>query len=290
MAIDLHTHSTASDGSFEPAALAARAADLRIEAVALTDHDTVAGLDAFMAAGAQYGVETVPGCELSVSFGTYKMHILGLWTPPRPEKLVAAMDELIRHRHERNFIIVDKLRALGCDISYEEVREVAGEGSVGRPHIATVLLRRKCVKSLQEAFDVYLGGRGKAYAPKKVLEADAAFALLKECGATVLMAHPFQNGFGMGELENVVRQLMELGLDGLEAYYSEHSPSQTANCLALADKLDLAVSGGSDFHGAPKARISLARGRGDLDIPYAVLERLKERRAKQGLSSAAWPS
>lgn len=288
MPIDLHTHSTASDGSFEPAALARRAKDLKIEAIALTDHDTVTGLDAFMAAGEALGLETVPGCELSVAHGTYKMHILGLWLPQEPVKLVTAMEELMLHRHERNFIIVDKLKSAGCDISYEEVREVAGEGSVGRPHIATVLLRRGCVKSMQEAFDVYLGSRGKAYAPKKVLNVDEALPLLKEYGATVLMAHPFQNGFGLELMEKVVRELMEYGLDGLEAYYSEHSPSQRSHCLALAKKLDLAVSGGSDFHGAPKPKIMLARGRGDLDIPYSVLDQLKEQRAKQGLSLPVW--
>jgi predicted metal-dependent phosphoesterase TrpH len=216
------------------------------------------------------------------------MHILGLWLPQEPVKLITAMDELMRRRHERNVIIVEKLQSAGCDVSYEEVREIAGEGSVGRPHIASVLLRRGYVKSMQEAFDVYLGSRGKAYAPKVVLNADEALPLLKEYGATVLMAHPFQNGFGLELLEKVLRELMEFGLDGLEAYYSEHSPSQTSHCLALSRKLDLAVSGGSDFHGAPKPKISLARGRGDLNIPYAVLDALKERRAKQGLSLPVW--
>jgi len=287
MAIDLHTHSTASDGSFTPAALVERARDLRIEALALTDHDTVAGLEEFMAAGTRTGVETVPGCELSVTYGSFKMHILGLFIPARPVKLLEAMDELVRHRHERNFVIVELLRAAGCNISYDEVREISGEGSVGRPHIAIALIRHGYVKSMQEAFDRYLGRRGKAYAPKEVLEAGQAIRLLKECQATVIMAHPFLNSFGQAELEGLVCTLKDQGLDGIEAYYSEHSSSQTAHCLSLAEKLDLAVSGGTDFHGAPKPKISLARGRGSLDIPYAVLERLKERRAKQNIPVAA---
>ena len=283
MFIDLHTHSTASDGTFSPTELIRAAKTAGLKALALTDHDTTFGLAEALAAGRETGVEVIPGCELSATWGRGEIHLLGLWLPARPERLTRTMDDLIRYRHDRNHIIIDKLNALGVGITYEEVKALAGDGSVGRPHISQALLRGGYVSSVQEAFDRYLGSKGAAYAPKKILTPEQGVTLLKEEGATVILAHPLLLGLDDASLEEAVRGLMEFGLDGLEAYYSEHPPQATRNYLAMAERLGLGVSGGSDFHGKVKPEIALGRGRGKLRVPYSVLEDLKARRKKQGL-------
>jgi len=282
--IDLHTHTTASDGTLSPAELVLAAKEAGLKAVALTDHDTVDGLAEGLAQGERIGMEVIGGCELSATHGKLRMHILGLFLPPRPEKLIRTMRELVEHRHNRNRLIVEKLNSLGLEITYEEVKAIAGQGSVGRPHIAKALLDRGHVDKLQQAFDVYLSAKGKAYVPKKVLEAGDAIKLLKESGGTVILAHPCMLGMSLVELEALIRELAAYGLDGIEAYYSMHSPSKTRNYLELAHKLGLAVSGGSDFHGDPKPDIKLGTGTGELNIPYKVLDDLKGLRRAKGLA------
>ncbi len=283
MFIDLHTHSTASDGTFSPTELVLAAKTAGLDALALTDHDTTFGLAEALAAGREAGVEVIPGCELSVTWERGEIHLLGLWLPEQPKQLTQTMDKLIRYRHDRNHIIIDKLNALGVEITYDEVKALAGDGSVGRPHISQALLQGGYVSSVQEAFDRYLGSTGTAYAPKKILTPEQGVTLLKEEGATVILAHPLLLGLDDTALEKLVRGLMEFGLDGLEAYYSEHPPQVTRNYLAMAERLGLGVSGGSDFHGTVKPDILLGRGRGKLRIPYSVVEDLKARRARQGL-------
>jgi 3',5'-nucleoside bisphosphate phosphatase len=283
MFIDLHTHSTASDGTLSPTELVLAAKTAGLDAVALTDHDTTFGLAEALAAGQETGVEVIPGCELSVTWERGEIHLLGLWLPEQPKRLTQTMDELIRYRHDRNHIIIDKLNALGMKITYEEVKALAGDGSVGRPHISQALQRGGYVSSMQEAFDRYLGSMGTAFAPKKILTPEQGVTLLKEEGATVILAHPHLLGLDDTALEKLVRGLMEFGLDGLEAYYSEHTPQVTRNYLAMAERLGLGVSGGSDFHGTVKPEILIGRGRGKLRIPYSVVEGLKARRQRQGL-------
>ena len=274
--IDLHTHSTASDGTLTPTELVAHAREVGLKALALTDHDTVAGVEEALAAGEKYGVEVIPGCEISAETPDYRMHILGLFLPPRPEKLIRVMDGLLEHRHNRNHIIVGRLNDLGYSITYDEIRAIAGEGSVGRPHIARCLMDKHIVSSIQEAFDRFIGPKGKAYEPKKILTDKDAVSILKEEGATVVLAHPYQLGMSPGELEKLVLELMELGLDGIEVYYPEHTPTQTRRYEELAEKHGLVKSGGSDFHGTVKPRIALGRGKnGGLDIPYQVLADIK---------------
>ncbi len=281
--IDLHTHSTASDGSLPPHELVRRGKEIGLEAMALTDHDTVVGLAEFLAAGTRLGMETIGGCELSVTTPSARMHIVGLWLPENPSGLNKVMEELREHRHQRNHVIIGLLHDLGMDLTYEEVKNIAGEGSVGRPHIAKALLEHGYVHSMDEAFGRYLGARGKAYAPKKVLSGKEAVDLLKREGATVIMAHPFQYGLNIDHLAEELIRLKEFGLDGLEAYYNDHSPSQTRAMLELAKRLDLVVSGGSDFHGEAKPLIQLGKGRGNLHVPTDVLDRLKQHRVRQNL-------
>jgi len=281
--VDLHTHSTASDGSLTPTELVARARKCGLRAMALTDHDTVSGLPEAIEAGKKYSVEVIPGCELSVEFKPGTMHIVGLWLPPHPERLLSALQYLRDQRHNRNHIIVEKLNSLGIEITYDQVLKKSRGESVGRPHIAGVLQDMGVVRSFSEAFNRFLGPDGKAYVPKTKFDPGKAISILREEGATVILAHPYSLEIGEQEFESLVRRFMDLGLEGLEVYYSVHSPEQVRYYLSVAEKFGLLVSGGSDFHGDVKPHIELGRGMGNLNIPYTLVERMKAHRAKQGL-------
>ncbi|MFK4763490.1 PHP domain-containing protein [Desulfobaculum sp. SPO524] len=281
--IDLHTHSTASDGTLTPTELIRLAKERDIAALALTDHDTVSGLGEAFAAGEQYGVEVIGGCELSVSSDHGFMHIVGLFLPERPERLVEKITTLTEHRQNRNTLILEKLRSGGVAITDEELRAKAGNGSIGRPHIAQLLLEKGHVPTIQAAFTDYLGDKGRAYVPKAKLTPEEAIALLKSEGATVILAHPFTLRLAYEDLYHCLKGLKAMGLDGLECHYTEHSNRLTKEYEGLAYRLDLAVSGGSDFHGSVKPEVQLGTGKGNLAIPVSVLDAIKQRRIKQGL-------
>ncbi len=281
--IDLHAHTTASDGTLSPTELVRLARNSGLEALAVTDHDTVGGLAEAMEAGRDTGLEVVPGCELSVDFpGPGFMHILGLYVPAEPQRLLAGMKELNDLRADRNVRIVKKLQDLGLDMTYEAVLALAG-GTVGRPHIARAIIDAGGATTVQQAFEEYLGEGGKAYVPKDKFSPEKAITLLRDEGATVVLAHPYSIRKDGNALEREMRQLMDFGLEGLECLYSEHSQGQTQAYLDLAKRLGLLVTGGSDFHGAPKPKIRLGVGRGGLMVPYRLLEAIKERRRSQGL-------
>lgn len=281
--IDLHTHSTASDGTLTPTELVKHASECGVSALALTDHDTVSGLQEAIAAGKKYGVEVIPGCELSVSYHTGFMHLIGLFLPEHPNNLDTALARLIDNRNSRNDLILQKLHGLGIDITPEELAAKAGDGSVGRPHIAQLLMEKGYVRTIQNAFTDYLGDKGKAYVPKEKLTPERAIRLLKDEGATVILAHPFTLQMDYEGLYHALKELKEMGLDGLECHYTEHSDKMTKEYAGLAYRLKLAVSGGSDFHGSVKPHVQLGTGKGNLAIPVSVLDDIKKRRIEQGL-------
>lgn len=282
--IDLHTHSTASDGTLSPTELVKLAKDTGLDAIALTDHDTYAGVEEAMAAGRELGVEVIPGCELSLESpeGAGWMHVVALWLPPEPTELKAAFDWVIEGRATRNHEIVEKLRTLGINITYEAVVARA-QGTIGRPHFAQELLALGVVSSIDEAFKVWLGDNGRAYIPKRKLSPEKAFSILNSIGATSILGHPFALGLNDAETEALVRDLMDLGLDGMEVYYSEHNEAQTKTYKAMAEKLGLLMSGGSDFHGSVKPKIKLGTGKGGLHVPTELLDAMKAHRKSKGL-------
>jgi len=282
--IDLHTHSTASDGTLNPSELLQAAKDAGLEAIALTDHDTTGGLAEAMSKANDLGVEFIPGCELSVVSPFGNMHILGYWIPAQVSKLSRTLETLRFRRHERNHLIMAKLNALGMEMSYEDVLAVAGGDAVGRPHIARVMHEHGYVDSVNEAFRIYLGSDGKAYVPKEKLGPRQAIELLKSVNATVVLAHPFLLSLQGPDLRGVVRQLREYGLDGLEAYYTMHRRDQTETYLRIARDLGLLVTGGSDFHGSVKPDVRLGVGFGDLFVPFELLTVMKEHRCRHNLS------
>ena len=282
--IDLHTHSNISDGTLSPTELVKLAKETGLDAIALTDHDTLQGLPEALEAGRKFGIEVIPGCELSLDSpaGAGWMHVVALWVPENPVELQAAFDWVIEGRLTRNHEIVNKLRTLGVNITYDNVAARAG-GTIGRPHFAQELLALGVVSSIDEAFKVWLGDNGRAYVPKRKLQPEKALGILKSIGATSILAHPFILGLKPDETETLVKHLQTLGLDGIEVYYSEHSQAQTETYRAMASKLGLLASGGSDFHGSVKPAISLGTGRGGLHVPTELLELMKEDRRKKGL-------
>lgn len=281
--IDLHTHSSASDGTLSPTELIRSAKAAGLEALALTDHDTTGGLVEARDQAALSEIEFIPGCELSVVSPSGNMHILGYWVPPGPSNLSRGLEHLRQRRHDRNHLIMAKLNALGMEIGYDDVLAVSGGDAVGRPHIAQVMQAKGYVDSVSDAFRLYLGSEGKAYAPKEKLEPRQAIELLKSVDATVVLAHPFLLGLQGPDLRGVIRRLKEYGLDGLEVHYTLHRPDQTANYLRIAEDLGLLVTGGSDFHGAVKPDVHLGTGFGELFVPYALLAAMKQYRRERNL-------
>ena len=281
--IDLHTHSTASDGSLTPRELILAARQAGLRALALTDHDTTSGLREAVHAGRDIGVEVIPGCELSVSSPSGHMHLLGLWIPEHPQWLLTLLERVRGLRRERNDQMLAALRTLGIAIDHNEVKAAAGGESIGRPHIAQVLVDKGVVPDFDQAFHELIGSQGAAYVPKAKLTPGEAISALKKEQATVILAHPFSLGMSQKAFLKHISELKERGLDGLEVYYPEHSPEQTAFFARTARELGLVPSGGSDFHGRIKPGIHLGTGRGGLDLPYALLSRIKDRRRQMGL-------
>jgi len=276
--IDLHTHSTASDGTLTPEALVELAAKKKLTAIALTDHDTVAGVPRAVEAGRKAGVEVVPGVEVSVDSERGAVHLLGYFVRPDDPSLQAKLAQWCQARQQRARRIVERLEELGIGISYAQVAELAGSESIGRPHVARVLLGAKAVRSVEEAFERYLRRGRPAYVPREMPEAAEAIALIRSAGGVAVLAHPATLALKGTDLEARVKELHALGLDGLEVHWSGHSMRQRRDLLALAKKLSLLVTGGSDFHGDNKPGIQLGSGRrGNVRVAESVLEALRRR-------------
>lgn len=284
--VDLHTHTTASDGSDSPVVLVEKAARLGLAAVAVTDHDTLAGLEEAEAEACRRGVELVRGCEISTRFAGEEAHMLGLWLP-REEDALRPLEEALagmrRLRVSRNRRIAERLAAQGLPVTYEAAQDVAGGEVVGRPHFAALLCRLGVTATPREAFERFLGSRGAAYVPRELPEPRQAVALLADCGATVSLAHPRLMHCPPEALEQLVAELAPAGLSALEAYHSEHSAQDERWCVGLAQRHGLLLTGGSDYHGLSKPGVSLGRGRGGLRVTVGVLERLKAARRARGL-------
>lgn len=273
--LDLHLHTTHSDGSLPPAAVLELAHKAGVTALAITDHDIVDGIPEALQAGARLGIEVIPGVEISSRLGASELHILGYCLDWQDPTLTRRMARLRESRHRRNPLIIEKLNALGLDITYDEVRRLAGTESVGRPHIARVLMDKHYVQNAKEAFDRYLAEGKPAYVPRELPEPAEAIVWIREARGIAVLAHPTwvkQNGEGLFKL---CAQLKAAGLGGIEVHYSTHSPKQTVEFLDIAKRLDLLVTGGSDFHGVTKPDIDVGVGRGGLTVPATLLEPLK---------------
>ncbi len=281
--IDLHVHTTASDGSDSPTNLIRKAAEAGLSAVAITDHDTIAGVEEAQAAGRELGVEVIPGCELSVSSEYGEIHILGLWLPHHSDKLNARLAELRLRRNERNERILERLAALGMPLEMKDVKAFSSGEAIGRPHIARAMAARGYAADLHEAMSRFLAAGKPAYVPKAHLTPEEGVAFLRGFGATVSLAHIMLLRCPEKWRANLVASLVHSGMDAIEAYHSEFSARDERICIGFANQHGLVITGGSDYHGISKPYIRIGRGKGGLRVTGAVLDRLKAHRRSLGL-------
>jgi 3',5'-nucleoside bisphosphate phosphatase len=277
--IDLHTHSSVSDGTDAPERIAELAAAAGCQAFALTDHDTLAGLEAARTRASALGVTLVDGCEVSCSFRGTSAHILvyfvGKGDGPFQDELVT----LRADRVARNRLLADRLRELDLPVTYDEaVAEAATEDSVGRPHFATLLVRAGAADSVADAFDRWLGRGAPAYVEKARVAPPDIIRAARASGGVAVLAHPLTLGLEDAALASAVRELADAGLAGLEATYARYNPHQRAALSTLATRAGLVATGGSDYHGTIKPGLSVGTGEGDLSVSDAVLDRLVARR------------
>ncbi len=276
MVCDLHTHSIFSDGSDKPERLVEMARELGLKAIALTDHNTVAGLPDFMEAARGGGVEPVPGCEFSTDYQGIELHILGLFIQPQHYATVTALLEEAQREMERSSRdLVASLVAAGYDLDYDAICQKTS-GQINRAHVAAALMEGGYVSSVQEAFKTLLGKQHGYYQPPKRIGAYDCIRFIKSIGAVAVLAHPFLDLDGQA-LRAFLPQAVEAGLDAMEVAYSKYSPETTAEAAAIAAEFGILPSGGSDYHGYNKPDIAMGTGRGDLRIPYDWLQALKKR-------------
>lgn len=275
--VDLHVHSNASDGELSPAEAVAMAERKRLAAVALTDHDTMAGLPQAEPAARGLSLRLIPGIEISAQFTGGTLHILGLGVRVGAGRLEDMLAGLRRQRALRNPRMLDKLRALGIKITMDELAELAGGHSdavIGRLHMARLLVDKGHARDIGDAFDRFLGEKAPAFVDKERLSPRAAIEGVHAGGGLAILAHPVQLNYGnAARLERIVADLAYAGLDGIEVYHSLHSLQQTRLLLDLARRRRLLISGGSDFHGSGKLEALMGRPR----VPLAAVKELLER-------------
>jgi predicted metal-dependent phosphoesterase TrpH len=275
--IDLHTHSNYSDGSDHPAVVVDRAVAAGLTVLSLADHDTFEGIpEAANAAEGRIGF--IPGAELSVDWGGRAMHMLAYWAGPGPTPLADALQAIRDSRAARNQAIVVALQDLGIAITMDEVIVEAGHGVAGRPHIAAVLVDKGVVDSIASAFDRYLAAGRPAYRPRMRLGAPDAVRLTRESGGVTVVAHPHTVADHEEDFRATIVDIAELGVDGVECYYSEYPPELRRDLAGWTNRLGLVPTGGSDYHGTYKPGLSIGIGYGDLEVPDDVAERLEDRR------------
>jgi 3',5'-nucleoside bisphosphate phosphatase len=279
--VDLHIHTRCSDGGLTPAEVVAYALERRLQAIAITDHDTIAGNPLALKAAAGRGIEVLPGVEISTHWDGVTFHVLGYGIDPEASEVSQTFAFLEESRRQRNPRMIEKLRQQGIDVTLEEVVAEAGDSLVGRPHFARVLLRKRAVGSLQEAFDRFLGRGAAAYVDKDRLTPARACEVIRRAGGVVVLAHPgLIEKDHPGRLGPLLEHLLPLGVEGIEAYYSRHTPEQTASYLTLARTHGLLATGGSDFHQRDEAGPDVGTGFGNLRVPYTCFSSLRERLAR----------
>ena len=276
--VDLHCHSTASDGTFSPTEVVRLAARNDLSALALTDHDTIGGIAEAAGEAKNLGIDFLPGIEISAEYpspGT--MHILGYGVDPQSATLKDLTGQLIAGRGNRNPQIVEKLNELGVAVTMAEWEAQANGGVLGRPQLAAILLRKGYVSSIKQAFDKYIGQGAPAYFDKERLTPARAFEMIRESGGLPVLAHPIQlRTQNDAQLERVVKDLVDLGLAGIEVFHSDHDAVWIEKCTALAERYNLLKTGGSDFHGTNKKDIDLGLVRGRR-VPRVLFDELMER-------------
>lgn len=274
--IDLHTHSTFSDGSMTPAELVRHAKKAGLCAMALSDHDTISGVDEAVEVGREIGMEVIPAIELSAVSAT-ETHILGYFIDTKSPGLIHALGRIRDIRVERLTETCEMLRKHNIDVSMDEVRAIAGGGVLCRAHIAKIMTEKGYADSPRDAFNRWLNVGCPCYSETQAITDEEAISLIRSSGGDAYLAHLHLTKLPDDALDAFVRRLKDAGLHGLEGYYTDYSAEMAEKYRALAQKYALSISGGTDFHGSFKPHISIGRGLGNMEIPYTVLAEMKKR-------------
>ena len=279
--IDLHVHSSASDGSLTPQEVVELAKNAGLSVFALTDHDTVDGIEAAVShAKTLEDIEVIPGIELSCYYNNREIHIVGLYVDYKNQTFLDGLLKLKQAREDRNEKMVQKFVDAGIPLTIEELKHGNPNSVITRAHFARVLVEKGVCKTKLEAFDKYLGIHCPFYLAKPQVTPEHVLSLIKEAGGTAILAHPYSYKFNRSEVETLLDTLIPLGLAGMECYYSTYDDGQTQELRSIALKKNLLVSGGSDFHGVVKPDISIGTGRGNLRIPKKILTAIQEYRSQ----------
>lgn len=276
--IDLHVHSTFSDGSLSPEQLVREAKKINLSAMALTDHDSISGVASFLEACELHTLRGIPGVEISVDYPHGTMHILGYFIDYTSKALNEHIDRLKAGRAARNADILKKINNLGMALTMEEVASFAGEGNIGRLHFAQALQARGYISAIQEAFDRYLGKGKSGYVERQRLTPCGGVEMIVQAGGIAALAHPFTIELQPQALEKLVGEMATSGMQGIEVYYPQHSPARIRQYLSLAKKFNLVATGGTDFHGKAMPDVKIGQGFGSLNVPDSVMALLDERR------------
>ena len=271
MPADLHIHTNCSDGIISPEGLVKQAKEAGLTVIAITDHDTVAGIPRAIAEGEKLGVRVIPGIEFTTDVPGTEIHILGYFIDYKIEWLNDILEKIRGDRINRLQKILDKLKKLGVNLKAEDVTKYIDKGSIGRPHVARALIEKGYVRSIQEAFNRYLDFNAPAYVPHYKLTPSEAVKTVIKAGGVAVYAHP-----GVSADDEIIPELIKAGLAGLEVYYSNHSDLQIRHYLSLAEKYGLLVTGGSDFHGSIMREVKL----GDIKLDDKIVAKLEEYRKK----------
>ncbi|NLM12716.1 MAG: PHP domain-containing protein [Epulopiscium sp.] len=279
--IDLHVHSNVSDGTLTPKELVHYAKQKGLLAFALTDHDIIDGIQEALNEGREWGVEVIPGIEFAAEYKDREIHILGLFIDYKNPHFIQKLDWIQNARVRRNEKMLQKLNALGIDVTLEDLQQRAGKDLITRAHFGKVLFEKGYTNTLEDAFRLYLSPGTPGYVKRDILTPKECIKLIHEANGLAVLAHPTLYHLSDDELNDLVHSLQENGLDGIEAIYSLYSKEQENQMRSLAHRFNLLISGGSDFHGANKKSIDMGVGKGNLKIPYEILEEMKKRVAQK---------
>ena len=276
--VDLHTHTTESDGSFTPEELILEAKRVGLSAIAITDHDSIAGISKAAPIAAEQGIELIPGVELSTDYNGKEVHVVGLFIDTENEYFLGKIKEFKENRDNRNAIMVENLQQEGFAITMEELTAENPDCVITRANIARFMYEHGMIPTIQTAFEKYIGDNCKCYVNRFKITPMDGVRLIKEAGGTAILAHPLLYHMSDATLQKMVDEMKATGLDGIESIYCTYTPAEERQMKQFAKENGLLISGGSDFHGTTKPKLELGTGYGKLYIPYEVLEGIKNSR------------
>ena len=273
--VDLHTHSTVSDGTYTPSELVDYALQKGLSAIALTDHETSEGVSEALIAAQGTSLELISGIEISSDFNGREVHVVGLFVDNTDKNYISVLGSLRKERENRNHLMIEKFASLGISMTYDELKSVSDSKILTRSHFAKLLMKKGIVKSVAEAFDRFLADGKPAYTKRTLPTCEESLSIISDAGGIAVLAHPYTYKLSSDNLTKLISHVSSIGFTAIECYYPTHTPSQTRHILDLAEKYSLLPSGGSDFHGSNKPNLDLGTGYGELSVSYDILEKLK---------------